>query len=354
MGGKARDRIQRTVVVLLVAALLASIDVMTRPVVPAEASAEAGRATPGTTSYGFTAGAPVLSMSDGALAAQLDASVAAGGTWLRMPMSWLVAEPTRGSFDWTRLDRVVDAARDRGLKVLGVLGSTPGWASTSGSPAAPPDDPSDFGTFASAAARHFKGRVRHWEVWNEPNFEAFFTGTARDYAALLEEAHDAVSAVQPRATVVLGGLARFLLGRSERPATFLRDVYAAGGGSHFDVLGVHPYVQAAFTELDEVTVWDEVIEARRVMKEQGHSRRKVWMTEVGWSTWLGGWTQDRAADQAMELLARAASTRWIGLTIMYSIQDRRINPTGVHDNYGALLTALGDRKALFDRLAAGP
>ncbi len=316
------------------------------------ARAERAAAEPRAKAYGFTAGAPVLTMSDAVLATQLDASVEAGGRWLRMPMSWLVAEPERGELDWSRLDRVVDAARDRGLKVLGVLGSTPAWASASGSPTSPPDDPEDFGAFATAAARHFKGRVRNWEVWNEPNFRSFFTGSATDYAALLEQAHDAVTSVQRRATIVLGGLARSQFGRSQAPASFLAEVYAAGGGPHFDVLGVHPYVQAAWAEADEVTVWNEVQDARRVMRQQGDRQRKVWVTEVGWSTWLAGWTQQRAADQATALLARAESTRWMGLTIMYSIQDRRANITAVHDNYGSLLTASGDRKVLFDRLAS--
>jgi len=344
-------RFPRALTIVFVTALMA----MGCPTAPGGAQAAAlDRSPAATKAYGFTAGAPILTMSDTSLAAQLDATVEAGGKWLRMPMSWVVAEPAQDVFEWTRLDRVVDAARSRGLKVLGVLGSSPPWASASGSPTAPPDDPSDFGAFAGAAARHFHGRVRNWEVWNEPNFDAFFTGSTADYAALLKQAHGAIKQVQPRSTVVLGGLARYLLGRSERPATFLEEVYDAGGGPHFDVLGVHPYVQAAFAEADEVTVWREVNGARRVMRDQGDRGRKVWVTEVGWSTWLAGWTQARAADQAIGLLERAASTRWLGVTIFYSIQDRRPNPAAVHDNYGSLLTASGAQKILFDRLTAGP
>lgn len=351
MGKIVDGRLPRAVVTLVVVALLT----LGSPVPPdaAQAQASADRAPVSTKAYGFTAGAPILTMSDAALASQLDASVEAGGTWLRMPMSWLVAEPSQGVFDWTRLDRVVEAARSRGLKVLGVLGGTPAWASASGSPAAPPTDPALFGAFAGAAARHFKGRVRHWEVWNEPNFNAFFTGSAADYADLLAQAHGAVKQVQRRSKIVLGGLARYLLGRSARPATFLQEVYDAGGGPHFDVLGVHPYVQAALAGADEVTVWREVEDARRVMRDEGNRKRKVWVTEIGWSTWLAGWTQARAADQAIALLERASSTRWLGVTILYSIQDRRTNITAVHDNYGSLLTASGGRKILFDRLAAG-
>lgn len=322
------------------------------PTAQADAPPLRASASGKTKAYGFTAGAPILTLSDAALAAQLDASVAAGGKWLRMPMSWLVAEPERGDLDWSRLDRVVDAARLRGLKVLGVLGGTPAWASTSGSAAAPPDDPADFGAFAGAAARHFSGRVRTWEVWNEPNYDSFFTGSPEDYAGLLAQAHDAVTAEQPRATIVLGGLARYVVGRSERPSVFLEGVYDAGGGPHFDVLGVHPYVQASMGDADVVTVWAEVSDARRVMRARGDRKRKVWVTEVGWSTWLAGWTQERAADQALALLSRAASTRWLGVTIMYSIQDRRANITSVHDNYGSLLTASGAHKVLFERLAA--
>lgn len=313
---------------------------------------EAGPVT--SKAYGFTAGSPVLTLSDDVLARQLDASVEAGGRWLRMPMNWLVAEPSRGVFDWTLLDRVVDEARSRGLRVLGVLGGTPAWASSSGSAAAPPDDPADFGAFATAAARHFKGRVRAWEVWNEPNHSSFFRGSAEQYAGLLAQAHDGVTAVLPKATIVLGGLARFAAGRATRPADFLADVYAAGGGADFDVLGLHPYVQAALSQADEATVWDQVAEARAVMRRAGDRRRRVWFTEVGWSTWLAGWSQSRAADSAVALLQRADATRWIGVTVLYTIQDRGSNPSSVYDNYGALLTASGERKELFDRLDPVP
>lgn len=300
--------------------------------------------------YGFTAGAPILTLSDVALATQLDAVVDAGGRWLRMPMSWLTAEPARGEFDWSRLDRVVEAARGRGLKVLGVLGGTPTWASTQGDAAAPPDDPADFGAFVDAAARHFKKRVRHWEVWNEPNHSSFFSGTVEQYTDLLREAHDAITRVQRSSKIVLGGLSRSQLGRAEAPATFVRDVYSAGGGDYFDALGLHPYVRALDTETDEIRVWRELKQARRVMRSEGDRKRKVWLTEVGWSTWLGGWTEARAADHALALLDRAERLRWVGMAVLYSIQDRGRNIASVHDNYGALLNFSGAPKMLFDRL----
>ncbi|WP_370039074.1 endo-1,4-beta-xylanase [Nocardioides sp.] len=303
--------------------------------------------------YGFTGGTPILALNDEALSRQLDAVVAAGSRWLRMPINWVVAEPHRGERDWSRMDRVVRAARARGLTVLGVLGSTPDWARSSGTPASPPDDPRDFRRFAKAAARHFKQDVRHWEVWNEPNHSSFFDGTVEEYAELLKLAHRAITRVQHRATIVVGGLARSSLGQSSAPADFVEELYAAGARGHFDGVGAHPYLNAATAIFDEDRVWGEVEDARKVMRRNGDRKLKIWITEIGWSTWIGGWTQDRAADQALSLLQRAHDLRWVGMVVMYTIQDRGTNPLQVHENYGALLTADGSPKELFVRLSDG-
>lgn len=304
--------------------------------------------------YGFTGGTPILALSDQALATQLDAVVEAGGRWLRMPINWTLGEPDRGVRDWTTMDRVVEAARSRGLKVLGVLGSTPAWARTGGTAASPPDDARDFGKFAKAAARHFQKKVRHWEVWNEPNHSSFFSGTVEEYAELLRRAHDAITRVRRRSTIVVGGLARSSYGSSTAPADFLADLYAAGAKGYFDAVGAHPYLNAATADLDERPVWDEVVGARKVMRRHGDRRHKVWITEIGWSTWAAGWTQERAADQAFTLLQRAHDVSWVGLVVMYTIQDRGTNPLMVHENYGALLTVDGSPKVLLDRLIRTP
>ncbi len=69
-----------------------------------------------------------LSDSDAQLGANLDAVRNAGATWIRLDVDWSQIEPNPGSSDFSGPDRVVDAARSRGLQVLAIATYTPRWA----------------------------------------------------------------------------------------------------------------------------------------------------------------------------------------------------------------------------------
>lgn len=45
----------------------------------------------------------------------------------------------------------------------------------------PPTNSADWMDFVLATVKHFKGRVKHWGMWNEPNLKAFFEGSLDDY-----------------------------------------------------------------------------------------------------------------------------------------------------------------------------
>ena len=55
-------------------------------------------------------------------------------------------------------------------------------------------------------ATHYKGRVRYYEIWNEPDL-GFFQGTAPEYLELLKAASEEIKAVDPTAIVMTGGFA---------------------------------------------------------------------------------------------------------------------------------------------------
>ncbi len=77
---------------------------------------------------GFAEGSALLGRSDAQLAQELDGIAATGATYLRVDFYWAGAEPTNGNFYWGEIERVVNAARARNLKVLAMLAYTPAWA----------------------------------------------------------------------------------------------------------------------------------------------------------------------------------------------------------------------------------
>jgi hypothetical protein len=93
-----------------------------------------------------------------------------------------------------------------------------------------------FGADCSSAATRYHGVARYYEAMNEPNSNGW-TGAA--YKAYLAACYNAIKAVDTRNIVVLGGLNPASQGT--QAATWLNDLYAAGGKPFFDRGNDHPY-----------------------------------------------------------------------------------------------------------------
>lgn len=306
------------------------------------------------TAYGFTAGTQLLHLSDDNLADQLDAVVAAGGTWLRVPFNWGIIEERKGEPDWTALDRVVAAADARDLHILGVISYAPQWARTSRIPTAPPDRPADFGRFAGQVARRYAASVNTWEIWNEPNIRVGFGGRVdvEAYVALLKAAYAAIKKVQPRgsSTVVSGGLNRGPDATGGLIA-YVKQMYRAGAQDFFDAVGIHPYLRAETADgyrADSEALLAEIARIRSTMLRRGDSHR-IWMTEFGKAT-AAGFTQAQQADLLTMQLDQYAELDYAGPSILYTIRDAGHDRTAEHQNFGTLLTASGQPKVLALRL----
>ena len=93
----------------------------------------------------------------------------------------------------------------------------------------------------------YKGRIRAYEIWNEPNLAREWGGrppNAGQYVSLLKEAYRRVKQADPNAMVISAGLTP--TGTSSPEATpddmYLEQMYQAMSGNssgYFDVLGVH-------------------------------------------------------------------------------------------------------------------
>ena len=59
----------------------------------------------------------------------MDDAADIGVQWTREEMSWANIEIRQGVFDWTQIDYWVNELVKRNLKIVGVLETTPSWAS---------------------------------------------------------------------------------------------------------------------------------------------------------------------------------------------------------------------------------
>jgi len=230
---------------------------------------------------------------------QLDHVASGGLHWLRFDLAWMDAEPTPGQWSSSYLgwlDSVLSMMQERGINPIAILQTAPSWAKTTRTGcweddhngdrrewAIPPNNPADYGQAAGYLAQRYAGRIRVWEIWNEPNICAFWNSPSGPdptaYTALLHAGYAAIKAAAPD-DVVLGGA---LSGNDE---AFVRGMYAAGAKADFDALSVHPYSNPNGPDWigsgHELYSFADLPNMKQVMEAQGDPNKPIWITEVGW------------------------------------------------------------------------
>jgi hypothetical protein len=208
--------------------------------------------------------------------------------------SWLEIEPTREEWHWEYPDFVVRAAEYYGLDLIVRLDRQPAWATEPAvDGAAPPDDLDDYAAFAGTVAQRYRGQIRGYIVWNEPNLAKEWGGQPPDPAAytdMLRRTYEAIKAADPEAIVVSAGLAPTNHQNAEAmdDRVFLEAMYQAGAGGYFDTLGAHPY-GFAYPPDDPQGAHDglnlaRLLDLRAIMEAYGDGDKPIWVTELGWTT----------------------------------------------------------------------
>ena len=306
---------------------------------------------------GLSPGFSLADLPASEFTATLDAIAATDVRWLRVDFDWSViqaAGPDR--YDWARTDRIVSAASARHLSIIALMTYTPAWARPFGTPDKnPPSNPDDFARFVSTAAQRYAPfGVATWEIWNEPNVATFWypRPDPEAYTALLVRAAAAIRAVEPHSTIISGGLSPAsdaANGSQVDVRTFLARVYAAGGGTAFDAVGLHPY---SFPRLPTFPAdYNTFLTApalHQLMIDHGDGAKQIWGTEIGAPTEGGGGAVTEAVQSQIIVQAYQQWTAWkfTGPLIWFSFADSGFDPANREAHFG-LVDASGRRKAGF-------
>ena len=199
--------------------------------------------------------------------------------WVRVDFDWYRIQPEPARFDWEALDRVIDQCERLGVEVLATLGYTPAWASShpaSPSIADPPADTRLWTDFVRLVLARFRGRVRHFQFWNEPNIREFWNGTMVQYrTGILEPAAELARSLDPSLRIVAPGLANLRDWRDWfREAMKARD--------SIDVVNHHNYAgsgREAIADLERDRFLQPSL--RTLIREEGVEDRPFWLTETG-------------------------------------------------------------------------
>ncbi len=303
--------------------------------------------------------------SDADIEARFNEMEALGVNTVRVIVPWAAIKPAEpGSAleqlyppNWTKMDRIIQEATDRGFSVLGVLNSTPYYGGQNntgclGCPGVAPD-PADFAAFAAEVAQRYQGEISAYEVWNEPNSFKSWSPAVDPvaYTNVLKAAYAAIKGADPNATVVAGVLGAVITagGFTMDPVTFVQTMYANGAKGFFDAISYHPYnYQKTFAEQNPafLSPLQMLLEMRQTMLDNGDDLIKIWASEYGLPTslnadqqaayqnqlkfisdfltvWGDGLTDAQLAQLPAEYQELADSWEdWIGPAFIYSLRDR--------------------------------
>lgn len=298
----------------LLAALLATVTVC------GVAAARSDAATPPPDFFGVSA-PELYSMSlDGRFQLRdnaLEHIQAAGIDTVRTEIGWRDVErtaPVDGvhNYDWAAMYGHVTALAEHGQSLAPMIMAPPAWAQTTASAgscqrrggidAAHVDDYAAFvaevasvfgrnGTYwrwAAANRPAISARpITNYEIWNEPNWDSFWCPGVdpETYATMLAKAADAIHAVDPQATVSLGGLVilehdqydgSHLSGMATQ--TFLGRMTAAvpNLAAKIDAVAIHLYWAAPADDLRALSLVEGWLD------DAGLGDESIVVSEYGW------------------------------------------------------------------------
>ena len=159
-----------------------------------------------------------------------------------------------------------------------------------------------FARYCEFMARTFKGKIRYWEIWNEPNTEYFWKRPPdpKAYTNLLAAAYKACRKGNSGCTVI--GLATAGI-----PFDFIEGVLKEGASKSMDILSVHPYRYPQTPEASDLA--GDLAKVRALMERYGMKGRPLWITEIGWPTHVGstGITPERQANMLVRAYIESIS-----------------------------------------------
>jgi hypothetical protein len=133
--------------------------------------------------------------------------------WVKQQIKWKDWESTPGEMDWSGFDAVVEAANDRGLKVMFSVVDAPEWSRSytdQNTEGAPPDNLEVVADFMGRLVDRYKGRIHAIEVWNEQNLDREWDTAAgvdaERYVEMLRLSYEAIKSRDPNIIVISGAL----------------------------------------------------------------------------------------------------------------------------------------------------
>jgi hypothetical protein len=236
----------------------------------------------------------------------------AGFHWLRQEFPWQDIEiHGKGDFEdrrnqpyrsaWEKYDNIVQLAEKYGVEVIVRVSTPPSWSRKAGDSMgtfAPPDDYADFGDFVYTLVNRYRGRIRYYQIWNEPNIYpewGSYSISPEDYTELLKIAATRAREADPNVVIISGALASTIALQPDaappnnalNDLLFLQRMYDAGAAPYFDVMAMQAY--GLWSGPTDRRMHPRVMNfgrpqfVRDLMVANGDAEKPIWISEMGWN-----------------------------------------------------------------------
>jgi hypothetical protein len=304
------------------------------------------------------------------LETRLDLLASTGAKVARVDLFWAdvaLKKPARPedpadlAYVWDRYDQIFIGLKIRGIRPIVAVYSSPAWAAGGkkrpGVPGynAQAPNPGNYGRFMSAVAKRYNGRyvspvhgvlprVRHFEIWNEPNLKRYFfpqykgrkNVSLKAYLLLVKNAYPKIKKANPKAVVIVGSAGP--KGKSD----------ATGLGSRawlegivksklkFDAYAQHIYPAAAPKRKTEAfPTWRSIPE---ILKTLDRLRKNIplYITEAGYTTAKTRFRAVRVSPKQQALYLKhifalpAVRNKRVPVVVWFNMQDNPDWPGGLY------------------------
>ena len=287
-------------------------------------------------------------------------------------ITWADLEPSRGTYNWTNFDTIINMAASHNVDILYTFGNTPPWALPANIPIASisrasnvvtvttsaphglyyltpygahqsvvtisgvsdssfngtnipitgtpssttftfaqsgadasssggiysaacnygcaeaPYNLADWQNFVTQVATRAAGRIKYWEVWNEPNLDNFWKGDKATLVTMAQQARSSIKSINSNAVIVspdttgisdTGDLCAY---NGDWCGTRWQSEWLSLGGKNYvDVVAFHNYPGNMYNSAPEQAVGQVRLE-KAVLAANGVSNLPIWDTESSW------------------------------------------------------------------------
>jgi len=192
--------------------------------------------------------------------------------WIRLDFLWDDIEQQKGKLSFQKYDDIVSLLVQNNINILGLLSYSASWAGPSWNSAPYKDE--DFVNYVGYVIGRYKDRVKHWEIWNEPDDEQYFIpqDNMSRYTQLLKKVYFKAKQIDPECKILNGGLSKSII-------MSLKKIYKNGGRGYFDILAIHPFVNP-LNSVDVERIEGLYKACKKIMVENADDK-KIWFTELG-------------------------------------------------------------------------